>query len=162
MSTLDILILVVFAASVAVGYWRGLIVQAGSIGGVIAGIVLCRVGGVALATKLGGADGVDSLDRVLACVILFIAGFSAVWLLSRLVKKITHALALGVFDRLGGALFSLFKWMMVLSLALNFWLVLKPGTDYAAESSLAGGKLALKVVELAPEVLGFIDYAEIP
>ncbi|MDE7120531.1 MAG: CvpA family protein [Muribaculaceae bacterium] len=154
MNTLDIVILVIFVASVAIGYWRGVIVQAGSIGAVVAGIVLCRLGGMWLATRLAGADGVDYLDRVLACVILFVAGYAGVWFLSRLIKRITHALALGVVDRLAGALFSLFEWMLVLSLALNFWLVVKPETDYGAMSALAGGKAVAFVVKLAPAVLG--------
>ena len=156
MSTLDIVILVVFVASVAVGWWRGVIVQAGSIGAVVFGIVLCRLAAPWLTLHLAGAEEVDYLDKVLANVILFVAGYAVVWLLSRLVKKITHALSLGVADRLAGAAFSLFEWMLVLSLFLNFWLVLRPDTDYHAVSGLANGHAVDAVVSLAPLVLGFL------
>lgn len=157
MSTLDIVILLIFVASVAVGWWRGVIVQAGSIGAVVFGIVLCRVAGAWLSVRLAGADGVDYLDKVLANVILFVAGYTGVWLLSRLIKKVTHALSLGVADRLAGAAFSLFEWMLVLSLLLNFWLVLKPATDYHALSGLANGHAVDAVLSLAPWVLGFLN-----
>ena len=45
--------------------------------------------------------------------------------------------------------------MLVLSLALNFWLVLSPDTSYARLSHLAGGRVALFIVELGPAVLGW-------
>lgn len=157
MSTLDGVILIVFTASVVVGFWRGVIVQAGSFGALICGVLLCRVAGPWFTLKIAGADGVDYLDRVLAYVILFIVGYGCVWLLSRLVKKITHALSLGIVDRLLGAAFSLFQWMLGLSLLLNFWLVLKPETNFRAMSGLANGHAIDTVLNLAPWVLGFMQ-----
>lgn len=156
MTSLDIIILVVFAGSVILGYYRGVIVQAGAVGGLILATILCRIGASWLAARIAGQDGCpDYFDTVLANVILFIAGYLAVRVVCHFFKKVTHALKLGMIDRLAGAVFSLFQWMMVLSLALNFWLVVSPQTDFAQHSRLGNGKAVGAVVELAPAVLGW-------
>ena len=92
---------------------------------------------------------------VVAKVIVFIAGYLGVRAVASLFKKMTHALALGGLDRLGGAVFSLFQWMLVLSLLINLWLVIKPGASLAELSTLANGHAAPAIARLAPALLGW-------
>ena len=92
---------------------------------------------------------------MLANVILFIAGFLGVKAVAHFFKSVTHALALGGLDRVAGALFSLFEWMLVLSLLLNLWLVIKPQTDIHALSTLGNGHAIEAIVNLAPKLLGY-------
>ena len=106
MTTLDIILLIVFVVSVALGFRKGLIVQAGSA----------------------------------------VAHFC---------KQLTHALALGGLDRLGGAVFSLFQWMLVLSILLNLWQMVKPSTNFLAMSTLGNGHAIEAVMGLAPGLLGW-------
>lgn len=161
MTTLDIIILIVFAGSVLIGFRSGLLKQVGSLGGLVAGAVLCRVGSAWLSAVIAGheADGDPSApaytDIVLAHLILFIAGFCCIKAVAHFCRQITHALSLGVVDRLAGVAFSLFEWMLVLSLVLNLWLVIKPQTSIAALSTLANGHAAPAIVALAPKVLGW-------
>ena len=44
MTKLDIVILVIFVVSVVLGFRKGLIVQAGSLGGLLLGVLLCHIG----------------------------------------------------------------------------------------------------------------------
>ncbi len=159
MTTLDIIILIVFAGSVIIGFRNGLLKQIGSLGGLIAGIVLCRLGSSWLAAVIAGQGGEAACptytDVVLANVILFIAGFCSLKAIAHFCRKLTHALSLGVVDRLAGVVFCLFEWMFVLSLVLNLWLLVKPGTQMAAISNLANGHAAPAIVALAPKVLGW-------
>lgn len=156
MTTLDLVILVVAGGSLIVGFMRGIIVQLGSLGGIVAAWLLCRIGAPVLAARFAAeGQAPDYLDTVLANVILFIVGYLGVRIICHFFKRVTHALKLGFFDRLGGAAFSLFEWMLVLSLGLNLWLVLRPAYNYSEHSTLGDGKVAPAVVELAPAVLGY-------
>lgn len=161
MTTLDIIILIVFAGSVLIGFRSGLLKQVGSLGGLVAGIVLCRIGSAWLSAVIAGheANGDPSAptytDIVLAHLILFIAGFCCVKTVAHFCRQLTHALSLGIVDRLGGVLFCLFEWMLILSLILNLWLIIKPQTSIAAMSTLANGHAAPAIVSLAPKVLGW-------
>ena len=161
MTTLDIIILIVFAGSVLIGFRSGLLKQVGSLGGLVAGIVLCRLGSAWLSAVIAGheANGDPSAptytDIVLAHLILFIAGFCCVKTVAHFCRQLTHALSLGIVDRLGGVVFCLFEWMLVLSLILNLWRIVKPPTSIAAMSTLANGHAAPAIVALAPKVLGW-------
>ena len=162
MTTLDIIILIIFVGSVAWGFRKGIIVQAGALGGLIFGVVLCRLAAGWLAGEIAGVHGAEAdgpapsyVDFVLANVILFIAGFLGVKAVAHFFKSVTHALALGGLDRVSGALFSLFEWMLVLSLLLNLWLVIKPQTNIHALSTLGNGHAIEAIVNLAPKLLGY-------
>lgn len=155
MTTLDVLILVVFLASVIYGFSKGVIVQVGAVAAILFAVVVCRLGGAWLAGVIAGGDAVSLTDLVIAKVILFIIGYLSVRIVAGLLKKATHALQLGVLDRIGGALFSLFQWMLVLSLLLNLWLVIKPEPGIGQLSTLAGGHAGPAILHLAPAVLGW-------
>lgn len=163
MTTLDIVILIVFVAAVAWGFRKGIIMQMGALGGIVAGVVACRLAASWLATEIAGCHGADGgevaspsyVDIVLANVILFIAALVCVKLVAGLFKRITHALCLGALDRIAGALFCLFEWMMVLSLMVNLWLVIKPKADFHELSTIGNGHAIEAIVNLAPMVLGY-------
>lgn len=155
MTTLDVLILIVFLASAAYGFWKGMIVQVGALAAIIFAMVLCRLGGSWLAGTIAGTEAVSLTDVVIAKVILFIVGYLTVRIVAGFLKKVTHALALGGLDRIGGALFSIFQWMLVLSLLLNLWLVLKPDPPIEQLSTLANGHAGPAILKLAPAVLGW-------
>lgn len=160
MSAIDILIIIVFIGAVIYGYWKGVIVQIGSLAGILLGILACRLFGPWLTGVLGGATGgSDSIDMgyinsVVANVILFLLGFISAKLVARLIKTVTTAVKLSVIDKLLGVIFCLFEWFLVLSILLNVWQVLRPGTDVTSSSTLGGGRAARVVMDIAPTVLG--------
>lgn len=164
MEILDIVILAVFAGSLIYGAWRGLVVQMGAIAGVVVGILFCRlfgewgagVVGSALPSLSSSPEIAGYINSVIANVILFAVGYVTTRLLALLVKAVVEAVFMGVVDRILGALFSIFEWMLVLSLALNLWQAFS-STSVIAGSRLAGGKAAAAVIDLAPTVFGFKD-----
>ncbi|MDE6085781.1 MAG: CvpA family protein [Muribaculaceae bacterium] len=160
MTAIDIIIIVVFFGAVIYGYWKGVIVQLGSLAGILLGILACRLFGPWLTEVLGGATGSsDAIDMgyingIIANVILFILGFLCAKLVARLVKTVTTAVKLSIVDKLLGVIFCLFEWFLVLSILLNVWQVLRPGVNVAASSTLGRGRAARAVMDLAPAVLG--------
>lgn len=155
MTTLDVLILIVFLASAAYGFWKGVIVQVGAVAAILFAVVLCRLGGAWLAGVIAGHEAVTSTDVIIAKVILFIVGYLSVRFVAGLLKKATHALQMGALDRLGGAVFSVFQWMLVLSLLLNLWFVIKPEPSINEMTTLANGHAGPFILRLAPDILGW-------
>lgn len=155
MTALDVIILTVFVGAVAVGFYRGVIVQVGAVAALLAAVVLSRLGGDVLAGIFASPEAPSVFDTVVAKAVLFILGYVGVRVVAALCKKATHALSLGGVDRLAGALFCLFQWMLVLSLLINLWLVIKPGTPLEELSTLANGHAAPAIARLAPAVLGW-------
>lgn len=161
MSGIDILMLIVFVGAVIFGYRKGVIVQMGAVGGVIVGILACRLFGAWFAGILGGVTSSDAgsidvgyVNGVIANVILFILGYVAARLVARLVKTVTHAVKLAIIDRLCGVVFCLFEWFLILSILLNIWLIIRPDADVTAMSRLGGGRAVKVVIDLAPTVFG--------
>lgn len=159
MSTLDIVILIVFAASILYGLKRGIIAQLGSVGGILVGIVACHLFGDNAAAIMGRLLGNESasacyVDSVMANVLLFIIGYILTRIIAKLLHTVVHAAFLGVIDRIAGALFALFAWFLIFSILLNVWQVLTPSTDLASKSRISDGKAARAIIDLAPRVLG--------
>lgn len=159
MSTLDIVILIIFAASILYGLKRGIIAQLGSVGGILVGITACHLFGDHAAATVGGLLGDDSasaryVDSVIANVLLFIIGYILTRVIAKLLHTVAHAAFLGIIDRIAGAIFSLFAWFLIFSILLNVWQVLTPSDDLAAKSRISDGKAARAIIDLAPRVLG--------
>ena len=155
MTTLDIVLLIVFVVSVVLGFRKGVIVQAGSLGGIILGVLLCHLFGARCAAFIAGSGAPTYIDNVLGNIIVFIVGYLSVRAVAHFFKQLTHALALGGLDRIAGAIFSLFQWMLVLSILLNLWHMVKPSTNFLAMSTLGNGHAIEAVMGLAPALLGW-------
>lgn len=157
MTAIDILMILIFIVSIIYGLRRGVITQLGSVGGVIVGIIACRLFSAPL-TRFFAGDSPDANDMyvsgVFADVLLFIVGYISARLVANLVKTVTRSLHLTVIDRVAGALFSLFEWFLIFSLLLNIWQAFRPDIDVTAGSRIADGRAAEAVKDLAPKVLG--------
>ena len=159
MTTLDIIILIVFVASVIYGFRRGIILQAGGARRVALRSDSVQTGAPWLAGLIAGThttgEAPTYVDSVIANIIMFIAGFLGVKAVAHFFKNVTHALNLGGLDRIAGALFCMFEWMLVMSLLLNLWLIIKPQTSLHSLSTLGNGHAIEAIVAFAPKLLGY-------
>lgn len=156
MTTLDIAILTVFVGSAAIGFRKGIVKQIGSLGGIVAGVIICRIGGTWLTGMIAdNPEAPEYTDSILAKVILFLAGYISVRCIAHFLRQVTRALRAEALDRIAGAVFSIFQWMLVMSLLLNLWLIIKPATDFCAMSTLANGHAINAILSLAPAVMGW-------
>lgn len=148
------LLLAVLAA--VLGFMKGFVRQAGSLAGVVIGIIVCRVYGPDAVRWLQHVASADSGAAVTACAYagLFILVYLACILASGLVRKLVSGLHLGLLDRLAGAVFKVFVWALLVSIALNVWVAFMP-------DSRPSGAWARRVEKLAPAVAG-MALAEMP
>ncbi len=168
MAIIDIVILAVFAVAVIAGFRKGFIVQIGSLAAIIVAIIACRVFGQQVAELiLARCDGDPSVwQRYSASALgycgVYIIAYYAVVLVARFCRKAVSVLMLGPLDSIGGALVSVFKWFMTLSVAANLYLALFPSGSCLSSSRLCGGKVAGTIVDLAPAVLGQLNRLPLP
>lgn len=163
MTALDIVIILVFIGSAAYGFWKGIVVQVGAIAAVVMGILACRLFGDEATRFLGGMLGSVSdspelshyIVSVTAYVVLFVLGYVLTRALASFVKTVVNALFMGAVDRILGALFSIFQWMLITSIVLNIWQIIDSSRNVVSLSSLAHGKIAQAILDLAPAVFGF-------
>lgn len=157
MSAIDIFIVIVLAVALIYGLRKGIIKQLGSLLGIAMGILACRLFGGVLSDYFVGQNP-DSTDLyisgIFTNIILFAAGFLLTLLIVKALRKVTDSVGLSFFDRLGGAVFSVFEWFFILSLIFNFWQALRPGTDITESSEMLDGVPAKVIMDLAPVVIG--------
>ena len=164
MSIIDIIILIVFVGAVIYGLYKGVIAQLGSLGGVLLGIFACRLFGdyatgfVAsiLPEMSSNPETVAYINSIVGNVLLFLVVFLLVFSIAKLMRQITHAMCLGLFDRVVGAVFCVFKWFLVFSIALNLWIAFFPDMNITNTSTIADGVVIKTILDLAPTLFGSI------
>ena len=166
MSWIDIIIVGVFAFAVVRGLRQGIIGQLGSLAAFVLALIACRAGGQAMADAMGGLVP-DSLENtpmggyvasILVGAIVYGVVYYLVRIVARFIRTVTHALMLGPVDRALGAIFSVLKWGVGLSVVLNLWLALFPKSDFVKESTIGGGIAAENLMELAPWTWGLATH----
>lgn len=142
MSFIDIVIVLMALGGIAVGWKRGIVRCLGGVAGIVLGIVACHL--------LGKGQ------SVAVNVLIFAAAYIIVVLCSRGLSKLVHALFLGPFDRLLGAAFVAFEYLVGLSVLLNLyvWARSLAGTPDAA---LAADSWGQRVLELMPWLTGCLS-----
>ncbi len=155
MTAIDILILVIVAVGGVMGFSKGLMSQAGQIAAVVLGIISARFFGDVLAMLFAGNGGAPSaMDSVCGYGVAFLLAYCLAWLAARAVKGVIHTVHLGIIDRLGGAVFKIVQWGLILSLALNFYLLVS-GDDEQLHDPESPWRQAS--VDFAPAVLGYLS-----
>lgn len=167
MTVLDIVIIVVFLASAIYGLKKGIVVQVGAIAGVVFGIIACRVFGDPVAEYLktilplegASPELAHYVVSVIAYVTLFVFGYVLIRIIASMIKKVAHAAFMGTIDRILGALFSIFQWMLIMSLVLNVWQMFLHSRTVVSYSTLGGGRVAQAIMDLAPLLFGFTEFS---
>lgn len=151
---INIIIIAVFIYAVISGFIKGLLSQVGQIVGLIIGVLASRTLSPSVVHMLGvdanEADSISPVSTVLCYILIFIVAYFAVVLTAKMLKIVVKAACLGVLDRIGGAIFKLLKWAIILSLIYNLVVVCAPSLDPHS----GGTALERFVFGIAPKVLG--------
>lgn len=166
MTSFDIIIIVVFVCSVAVGYRKGLLKQLGSFCAFFAAVAASRVltapvsqwiddKGYIQATQGAMAFlSTDYMRGILVAVVIFAITFIVVRIIVSYLQVAIETLHLSIVNKIGGVIFTTFVSFLVLSIILNVFQLFKTDSPIVDPSGLCQGKLAVGVMELAPATLG--------
>lgn len=149
------------------GFRKGIGRQVGSIAGMLSAIVADHAFHAPLSSAFGfiGGDGSSLIDEfyrsVLISTLIFIIFYFAISFVTGLLGKLFSLMPSGILGSIAGSVWSLFKYMFMLSLCFNLYMgstgneaLLKCGKD--SDGNLAGG-----VLELAPALLECEDISSL-
>ena len=118
MASTDWILIAVLAASLVLGAWRGLVYEVLSVLGWIAAFLMAQWFAPDVAEQLPMQNSDQTLRYAAAFVLVFIASVFLAGLISALMKKIISVVGLRPVDRVLGAIFGLFRGLILL-LALS-------------------------------------------
>ena len=150
MTWLDYAVLGVFAASLVVGAWRGLVREVISILGWVIAFLAANLLAGPLGTAMPQSIPTPELRVAAAFVAVFAGALVATTLVALLLSRIVKAVGLGGLDRLLGALFGAARGLLiVLAAALLAGLSSAPRQPFWRDSA-SGPLLAQAALALAP------------
>ena len=152
---IDIIILIILAVFFITGIKRGLIRQALD----ILSIILAFLGAFYLAHYVADylEDSIElqyNICLVLSAVAIFIVILIFFRIMGLFLKKLAEIALLGPLDRIGGGLFGLFKWVLLISLLLIIALNIPLPDQYKRE--IRDRPLAIGIYPILPSLFDFI------
>ncbi|MEG2819879.1 MAG: CvpA family protein [Muribaculaceae bacterium] len=160
MSTIDTIIIIIIIIGGIRGAYKGVIKQITSLGGLLLGIVVCRLFGDEVSSavmhimpEIKDLPACDVMASIIGHVLLFAFVYLSVALAGTLMKSLTHSLHLGMFDNILGVAMCILKYLLGLSLVLNLWFVLSPNSSIFTSSKLLDGSIFRFVLNLGPCLL---------
>ena len=139
MNWLDILIVVALIGFTGAAYSAGLIREIVTLTAVIAGIVIAGTLADDLASDVLIFIGNDSAAEAVSFLVLFGAVYIFGQIAAYMLKKGASLLMLGLWDKLGGAVFGLIKGLFIVQVLL---LVFAAYPSLGLEGAVAGSELA--------------------
>src|SRR6266700_4302289 len=142
MNLFDFFLVAVLAYSTIMAFLRGIILELFSLGGLIAGILLASWNYNRVAIILGHLITTPAMAEIVAFLLIIIGVMVLCTLLGKALNRTAHAIGLGVFDRLLGALFGFCRgclfWVAILMAIAAFL----PHSAWIANSQLSSYFLA--------------------
>ena len=161
MTFVDTITVLLFVASVVIGYMRGLVKQATSLVGYILGIIACNAFGdtatdILLTVMPSAAQWplASVTTHAVAVIVLFLLISLSVRVAGMFLRSIVNMLHLGIIDNIGGSALCLFKYFFIFSILLNLWLMINPTSDTFTTEHILGNRPFVETINLAPRVLG--------
>ena len=161
MTFVDTITVLLFVASVVIGYMRGLVKQATSLVGYILGIIACNAFGdtatdILLTVMPSAAQWplASVTTHAVAVIVLFLLISLSVRVAGMFLRSIVDMLHLGIIDNIGGSALCLFKYFFIFSILLNLWLMINPTSDTFTTEHILGNRPFVETINLAPRVLG--------
>ncbi|MEW6132462.1 MAG: CvpA family protein [Pseudomonadota bacterium] len=150
MTALDWIMALVLAASVVLGFLRGLVAEVFSLASWVLAFVAAKLGAAAVSPLLPMDVESEGMRNIVAFVVLFLAVMIVVMLLGRLVKGMLGAVGLGAADKAVGGAFGLLRGVVILvALTLVAGLTALPQTGFW-KNALSSGVLEKLAVEAMP------------
>jgi membrane protein required for colicin V production len=138
MNILDWCVLAFLAGSVLLGVLRGGVKEVLGLGGWIGGMVFAFLGAPLIAPLLQDVIAAANLRWIAAFILIFIAIRVLAWALGKLLSEIIASAKLGAFDKFIGALFGMFRAVVVtLFIAFLCMMTRMPGTPLWQSSTSA-------------------------
>ena len=142
MSLFDCFLIATLAYSTIIAFARGIILELFSLGGLIAGILLASWNYNHVAIILGRLITTLATAQIVAFLLIIIGVMVLSTLLGKALNRTAHAIGLGFFDRLLGALFGFARGCLFAVSILMAIAAFLPHSEWIADSHLSSYFLA--------------------
>lgn len=154
----DIILAIPLLFAAIRGFWKGFIIEAATLFGLIAGVFL----GILIADIIGliikGSLDINIIPvKIISFILIFIIVLFIIHLLARIAEKFIKTVHLNIFNRIGGIIAGILKTAFIISVLLIF--INKLG--FLSEDKREESLLYNPVSKLAPAILPDKDYLRI-
>jgi membrane protein required for colicin V production len=158
---IDLLFILVLAYGVIRGLFKGFIVEAVTFAGLLAGLFFARQYSLFLAEYISGFGDISSrLSLAIAFLMIVIVVAVVFYVIAKIVEKIAKIILLGWLDKLLGMVFGLFKYLVILSLAVNVFCWINDRFQFVKEEKLQNSRLFEPVKSVIPALVPYVDFWE--
>lgn len=154
MNWLDIVIAVPLVLGAYHGFKKGFIIELASLAALILGIFAAINFSYFIAGIL--SDNMKLADKyinIIAFIFTFILVVLTIYFLGKLLEKVIDILMLGIFNRIAGLLFGIFKWAFVLSVLIFIMNILDGKKTLVKEDVRNKSVLFNPIASFAPKII---------
>lgn len=154
MSIIDIIILAALVWSLYKGYKEGIVLQMGGIVGVFLGVWLA----FKFAMSVGGFFGLSGISaKVIGFIIIIAAVLTLIAICGRLARGLFKFTGLEMVDTIGGALLSMLKMGLVLSILLVSFDAVNRNYTIVSKKNIEKSKLYTPIKRLSDYLFPYVD-----
>ncbi len=159
MNILDIILIIPLAFGFIQGLRHGFFKEIGSFLAIIIGIYLARFWSESLSVIITEwFDCAKKISLVIAYAVAFIIGALGIHLIAYLLSKIFDLIKAGWINKIVGAIFGTFKWLLILSLILNFFSMINNFAPLVEKKAINESVLYKPIENTIGNVLPFLDF----
>jgi len=162
MAYLDIIIIIPLIWATYKGFTKGLVQQLATLIALILGIFtavkLSSIAGQYLVSRWGYEP---RISHLISFVIIFIAILILVFLISKLIERLLEAASLNIFNKLAGVLFSLLKYILIVSVILNLIELTDSKLHFIKPADKEKSLLYQPVLKAAPVLYPYLQFNRI-
>jgi len=159
MATFDILILLMAAVTLLIGFSTGFIMQVSLLAGVILGGVFAGQLAAVIAPRLLEWTGSSPhIIGPLSYIIAFVLILFALLLLGRLVQSLLKVVKINFVNRLAGAIFSMATWFIIASIVLNIIVEIDQDKTIIKENTRNNSYTYSLVKDIAPTAIPYLRF----
>lgn len=159
MNFFDIIVIVLLLWSAFKGFTKGFIVSLASLVALFAGVFGAIKFSSFTASFLADKNILQEKSAdLIAFSVTFLIIVVAIFLLARILTKIVEAAELGIFNRIAGVLFSIFKTAFIISIVLVVFNSVNDNVKLVPEEKINNSIFFTPLSRLAPAVFPYLDF----
>jgi membrane protein required for colicin V production len=159
MNTIDIIIAIPLLWGIWQGFSKGLILVLASLVALLLGIWGAIKFSSFTAGVLSESFGLKSeYNSMIAFSVTFILIVVGIHLLAYMLDKLFKAVALGLVMKISGAVVSLAKWALIVSVLISLYGVINVDNKYTSKETLDKSLLYKPVSAIAPAIFSYLDF----
>lgn len=157
MSTLDIILSLILVTGAIRGFIKGFIFEIAVLGIIFVlyffGFKLATLAAVYISQLI---DANSTTIHYLSLFVVWIGVSVAVFFLAKLLEGLVKIVALGIFNKIAGAVFGLIKYAFLLSVFLFFFNKINISSGWLGPDKKADSVLYYRILKIAPSVLSVL------